>query len=80
MREIKSSQFNKKDYALHDTFDGIKYYIPDDESEYIVCVDEERGRFISTGFYEMDDFGYGSEYNLVYDKMDNVYKCMFELS
>jgi len=79
MRELKYSNFKHTDYVLHSRLDGLEYYIPDDETRYIRAVDVVRGRIISTGFYEMDDFHIGSEYNIAYDKKDDTYKHVFEL-
>ena len=79
MKELKYSEFNMMDYEKHVQLDGLVYYIPDDESEYIIAEDVVRDRVISTGFYEMDDFGIGSEYNLAYDKTDDTYKHVFQL-
>ena len=79
MRELKYNNFNSSDYVLHSVLDGITYYVPDDESRYILAVDGARDRIVSTGFYEMDDFHMGSEYNIAYDKTDDTYKHVFEL-
>ena len=55
----------KGDYDYHSTIEGIEYFIPNDEREYIIAFHHESKQVMITDFYEMDDFYEGSDYNCV---------------
>jgi hypothetical protein len=49
-------------YSLEAHYEGFDYWLPNDDSHYIIAINHGAKVAVSTGFYEMDDFYEGSDY------------------
>ena len=70
---VMQDSIESGDYDLYSYLYKIAYYIPQNESHYIMAVDHIHKVAISTGFYEMADIeAPHGEYALIYDKVKGL--------
>jgi hypothetical protein len=63
-RELALKQGDWDYYIDHDR-DGVYYLVPNDSNRSIVALSHQMGIAAFTGFYDLDDFYEGSDYNFV---------------
>jgi hypothetical protein len=60
-KQIKRIE-SKALWSMEAHYEGFDYWVPNDETHYIIAINHHQQVAVSTGFYEMDDFYEGSDY------------------